>query len=169
MIDTIDRQILDILQQDSRLPNKAIAEKIGLTQSATSERLRKLLDSRIIKSCEARINPESVGWGLLAFVFVRTSESAADERVGLQLAKIPEALEVFNVAGEDCYLLKVRAHDTVALSKLLREKIGALPNVTSTRTTIVMESFKETSQLPLSQNEPTSPDSEKKSRKRQAK
>jgi Lrp/AsnC family leucine-responsive transcriptional regulator len=53
------------------------------------------------------------------------------------------------VAGEDSYLLKVRAENTEELAKLLREKIKAVPNVLSTRTTVVLQTIKETTALPL--------------------
>jgi Lrp/AsnC family leucine-responsive transcriptional regulator len=60
-----------------------------------------------------------------------------------ELAKIPEVLEVHHVAGDDCYLLKVRARDAEHLGQLLRQQIAATPSVTSTRTTIVLETVKE--------------------------
>ena len=148
-IDDKDRHILDIIQEDGRIPNKEIAAQVGLTPSATSERLKKLRESGLIRAIEARLDDKMVDRSLLAFVMVRTSEMASSDCIGNELAKIPEVQEVFNVAGEDCYLLKVRTKNTLSLSRLLREQIGAIEQVTSTRTTIVMESFKETSRIPL--------------------
>ncbi len=58
-------------------------------------------------------------------------------------------LEVHNVAGEDCFLIKVRVQDTSHLASLIREKVRSLPSIRSTRTTIVLETAKETTQLPL--------------------
>jgi Lrp/AsnC family leucine-responsive transcriptional regulator len=66
-----------------------------------------------------------------------------------RLADLPEVQEVHHIAGEDCYLVKVRARDTEALGRLLRERFGAVPSVRSTRTTIVLETVKESSRLPL--------------------
>lgn len=149
IVDTKDREILEILQQDGRIANKEIAARVGLTASATSERMKKLKESGAIRGFETRINEAAIGFGLIAFVFVRTDEIAAETVIGDELAMIPEAQEVFNVAGEDCYLLKVRTQSPQSLSKLLREKIGSINGVTSTRTTIVMEAFKETCKLPL--------------------
>ena len=90
-----------------------------------------------------------MGCGLLAFVFVRTDEMVKGKSTGEDLAEIPEVLEVFNVAGEDCYLIKVRTKDPSSLSKVLREKVGSIETVISTRTTIVLESYKETVSLPI--------------------
>jgi Lrp/AsnC family leucine-responsive transcriptional regulator len=72
-----------------------------------------------------------------------------EEDTGLTLAAIPEVLEVHHVAGEDCYLLKVRARDAQHLGSLLRQRLGRIPGVVSTRTTVVLETVKETVRLPL--------------------
>jgi len=147
MIDTVDKQILGIIQQDARIANAEIARQVGLAPSAVLERLRKLEERGVIRGFVAEIDPAHVGFGLLAFVFVRTNEcgDGTDEL----LAEIPEVLEVHDVAGEDSYLLKVRAENPEDLARLLREKLKALPNVLSTRTTVVLHTVKETGQLPL--------------------
>jgi Lrp/AsnC family leucine-responsive transcriptional regulator len=67
----------------------------------------------------------------------------------LELAQLPEVLEVHHVAGEDCYLAKVRTSSTTALGRLLREKVGSISTVVGTKTTIVLDSHKESSRLPL--------------------
>lgn len=149
MLDAVDRQILMLLQEDGRMPNKEIAERIGMVPSATSERLRKLKERGIIKQFEARLDAEKVGRPLVAFIFVRTNEKAGGWNAGDQLAKIPQVQEVFNVAGEDCYLIKIRTRDTHTLNELLRTRIGGIDAVQSTRTTIVMQSYKETCAIPL--------------------
>jgi Lrp/AsnC family leucine-responsive transcriptional regulator len=104
----------------------------------------------VITGYKATLNPRAVGLDLLAFVFIRANESVARSgEVGRDLALIPEVQEVHHVAGEDCYLVKVRTADTESLGKLLREKIGAIESVTSTRTTIVLSTVKETTDLPV--------------------
>ncbi|MFP5286374.1 MAG: Lrp/AsnC ligand binding domain-containing protein, partial [Thermoanaerobaculia bacterium] len=86
---------------------------------------------------------------LLAYVAVRTDERVGDECAGERLARIPEVQEVHHVAGEDCYLLKVRVRDAKALGRLLQERIKAVEPVRSTRTTVVLDTLRETSLLPL--------------------
>jgi Lrp/AsnC family leucine-responsive transcriptional regulator len=81
--------------------------------------------------------------GLLAFVAVRTSEHGPDMPSAIDLSRIPEVLEVHHVAGDDCYLLKVRARDAEHLGQILRQQIAATTAVISTRTTIVLETVKE--------------------------
>lgn len=147
MLDKVDKKIIEALQVDGRMANKEIAARVGMVPSAISERLKKLKDKGIIKSFETRLDPVKVNRTLLAFVFVKTNETADGWDTGNTLAKLDEIQEVYNIAGEDCYLIKVRVQDTEALSQLLREKIGSISTVTSTRTTIVMESYKETCKL----------------------
>ena len=86
---------------------------------------------------------------MLAFVFVRTEERADQPTTASRLLDVPEVQEVHHVAGEDCYLVKVRARDTEALGRLLSECFSAIPTVRSTRTTIVLNSLLDTDRLPL--------------------
>jgi Lrp/AsnC family leucine-responsive transcriptional regulator len=120
-----------------------------MAPSAILERLKKLETRGVIQGYEAKIAPKSLGLGLLAFVFVRADDRIGEPTTGAKLAEIPEVLEVHHIAGEDCFLVKVRVADTEALGRLLREGFGAIPTIRSTRTTIVMSTVKETAQLPL--------------------
>jgi Lrp/AsnC family leucine-responsive transcriptional regulator len=147
MIDAIDTEILTIIQRDARISNAEIARQIDLAPSAVLERLRKLEEKGVIQGYSTRIDPRQVGMGLTVFVSVRTSECGGG--VDEALSAIPEVLEVHDVAGEDCYLIKVRTRDTQALSRLLRDQIKLIPKVVSTRTTVVLQTFKETNALPL--------------------
>jgi Lrp/AsnC family transcriptional regulator, leucine-responsive regulatory protein len=149
MIDEIDWQIMKILQENSRTSNAEIARQVGMAPSAVFERLRKLEERGIITEYTASLNAKVVGLGLLAFIFVRVEERIGSNETALELAKIPEVQEIHHIAGEDCYLLKVRAEDTEALGRLLRESFGGIKTVRSTRTTIVLSTVKETAKLPL--------------------
>ncbi len=148
MIDDIDIRIVEILQQNARTSNAEIARQVGMAPSAVLERIRKLEERGVIQGYAARVNPEAYGLGLTAFVFVR-----ADERIGApttadRLAAIPEVQEVHHVAGEDCFLAKVRVAGTRALGELLRDRIGAIETIRSTRSTIVLDTVKESALLP---------------------
>lgn len=147
MIDAVDKDILTIIQQKGRESNAEIARQVGLAPSAVLERIRKLEERGVIKGYEARLDPRQLGLGLTVFVSVRTSECGGE--VGETLAKIPEVLEVHDVAGDDCYMIKIRTRDTEHLGQLLWEKIKPIPKVTSTRTTVVLQTFKETGSFPL--------------------
>jgi Lrp/AsnC family transcriptional regulator, leucine-responsive regulatory protein len=146
MINEIDIKILNIIQQDARISNAEIARQVGLAPSAVLERMRKLEERGIIRGYATEIDAAQIGFGLTAFVFVRTSVCGEIDGI---LSQIPEVLEVHDVAGEDCYLLKVRAKNTQELGRLLSEKLKPIPQIISTRTTIVLETIKETTVLPL--------------------
>jgi len=146
MINDIDKKILNIIQKDARIANAEIARQIGLAPSAVLERLRKLEERGVIRGYAAEIDAAQIGFGLTAFVFVRTSFCGS---IGSVLAQIPEVLEVHDIAGEDCYLLKVRAENTEKLGIFFREKLKNLPEIISTRTTIVLQTIKETTALPI--------------------
>ena len=149
MIDDIDGQILNILQQNARTSNAEIARQIAMAPSAVLERIRRLEARGVLQGYEARINPEALGLHLLAFVFVASSDMAGELETAAQLARIPEVQEVHHIAGEDCFVIKVRVPDAKSLGRLLRERIAAIPTVRSTRTTVVLETVRESAQLPL--------------------
>lgn len=148
-LDTTDLRILSLLQKNARTSNAEIARRVELAPSATLERIRKLEKQGVIRDYRALVDPSSVGLGLLAFVFVKTEESVSEQCTGDRLASLPEVLEVHHVAGEDCYLAKIRAASPEDLGKILREKLGAISTVTATRTTIVLETVKDGASLPL--------------------
>ncbi|MFC1725162.1 Lrp/AsnC family transcriptional regulator [candidate division KSB1 bacterium] len=148
-MDNVDHKILSLLQENARMSNSEIARRIGMVPSGVLERIRKLEENVIIKEYSALVNPEKVCMGLLAFVFVRTSETPGCCEAPLEFAKQPQILEVHNVAGEDCYLLKIRVKDTQELAEFMREKIGNVETVISTKTVIVLETTKETSKIYL--------------------
>ncbi len=156
MLDPIDLEIVRLLQENARLPQVEIARSIGLAPSAVLERLRKLEARGVITGYVALIDPRSLDQRLLAFIAVRTTDRPGEGRVARELAAVPEVLEVHHVAGEDCLMLKVRARDPEHLSQILRDRLGHIAGVQSTRTTIVLESIKESARLSI----PAPPSSE---------
>ena len=152
MIDVVDTKILMILQRNARTSNAEIAREVGLAPSAVFERIRKLEERGVIHDYRAEIDPHAAELGLLAFIFIRSNDRPGVEDTAAHLAELPEILELHHVAGEDCFLAKVRSRDTDALGRLLRD-LGAIPSISSTRTTIVLGTIKETGILPLAEPE----------------
>jgi Lrp/AsnC family leucine-responsive transcriptional regulator len=151
--DEIDLQILDLLQANARETQVEIARAVGLAPSAVLERIRKLEARGTLKGYAAIVDPKVLGLGLLAYVAVRSEEAGSENRIAQSLAELPEVLEVHHVAGDDCYLIKVRARDAEHLGQLLRTRVARVPGVRSTRTTIVLETVKETPRLPIARRE----------------
>jgi Lrp/AsnC family leucine-responsive transcriptional regulator len=157
-LDTLDLKILELLQENARITQTDIAKVVGLAPSAVLERVRKLEAKGAIRDYVARVDPHIVDRALLAFVAVRSSEYGLEAPSAVTLAAIPDVLEVHHVAGDDCYLLKVRASDAEHLGRLLRTQIAAVPGVTSTRTTIVLETVKESARIPIQPDAPADDD-----------
>lgn len=161
MLDTVDRAILTLLQENARIPHAEVARRVGMAASAVVERVRKLEERGVIRGYATDLDPRALDLGLLAFVFVRTSDRGSSETAE-RLAAVPGVLEVHDVAGEDCYLVKVRAADPEDLYKRLRDTFAGVPSVLSTRTTIVLKTLKHTTVLPLpgTPTGPTGPSAE---------
>jgi Lrp/AsnC family leucine-responsive transcriptional regulator len=153
-LDANDMQILNLLQGDGRIANAEIARQVGLAPSAVLERIRKMEERGVIEEYRARLSPKMLGCGLTAFTLVRANWLDSSSQAEA-LAKLPQVQEVHEVAGEDCFLIKLRVKDTDALARLLRDQIGSIPGVTSTRTTIVLSTFKETTEIPVGPREET--------------
>ncbi|PIE60500.1 MAG: AsnC family transcriptional regulator [Desulfobulbus propionicus] len=149
MIDDTSLKILKILQEKARIPNVEVARKMEMAPSAVLERIRKLERNGIIDGYEVRLNPDKVNRRLVAFIQVYVQEAPSTHGLGDIFAGLKEVQEVHYVAGHDCYLLKLRIADTDELGRILREKIMPVPEVTSTRTLPVLQTYKETSKLPL--------------------
>lgn len=147
MIDETDRQIVMMLQQDARLSNAAIAQAVGLTVSTVHERVKKLEKKGVIKGYTAVVDAEMLGKPITAFVrltvgsatgnYLESKNSVAD----VCLAE-PDVLECHGVAGEDCYVLKVRAAGPKALEQLI-ERIRCRAAVSRSVTSIVLSTIKE--------------------------
>ncbi|HTL09488.1 MAG TPA: Lrp/AsnC family transcriptional regulator [Chitinophagaceae bacterium] len=147
--DAIDLTIIASLQQNARLANTELAKKCGMAPSAVLERVKKLEQKGVIKDYSARIDPAALNLKLLAFISIKSSAGPGDASTARQIAKIPEVLEVHHIAGEDCYLVKIRTEDPQSLIQLMREKFAKIPNIISTKTTIVLETLKEDNYLPV--------------------
>ena len=148
-IDDMDAVILTMLQENARVSQAEIARAVGLVPSAVLERIRKLEARRVIKGYAAQIDPDAVDRSMLAFVSVRTADRPGETRVAQAVAAVPDVLEVHHVAGDDCLVLKIRASNPSHLSRILRDRLGPIDGIRSTRTTIVLETVKEESRLPI--------------------
>ncbi|WP_349369779.1 Lrp/AsnC ligand binding domain-containing protein [Salinarimonas sp.] len=150
-LDRTDHRILAVLQEDGRISAVDLAERIGLSPTATGERLRRLQKEGVIEGFSARLNPHRVGLGLLVFVEVSLDKTTPDvfERFAEAVRRAPEVLECHMVAGGFDYLVKTRVSDMTAYRRFLGDVLLALPGVRETRTYAVMEEVKTDGALPV--------------------
>lgn len=139
-IDSVDDQILTALKHNARLTNIELSKQIGLAPSATLDRTRRLEKYGAIQGYYTQINPEVVGLMMTAFVNVTVSATNWSDKTKKSLSSIDGVTEIYEITGSGSYLLKVETESTASLSTILKEKIGNLPEILSTNTTIVLSS-----------------------------
>jgi Lrp/AsnC family leucine-responsive transcriptional regulator len=145
-LNRIDRHILQLLRQDGRMPHAAIAKVVGLSGPAVHERIRKLESRGVIAGYTAVLDPQALDRDHVAFVMVTLSEGnefAADDPIVARICDEPDVLEFHRIAGEDCYLIKIRTSTNKDLERLLR-RIRSIRGVARTRTTICLSTELET-------------------------
>ncbi|MEO5891030.1 MAG: Lrp/AsnC family transcriptional regulator [Ferruginibacter sp.] len=146
-LDKVDLSILRLMQENARISNADLARELNMAPSGVLERVKKLEQKNVILQYTTRLNPAPLQQKLLAFVFMKAADGLGCSTTGKELAKIPEVQEVHHIAGEDCYLVKIRTADSASLMELMRNQFSKLKNILSTRTTIVLETVKEQQQL----------------------
>lgn len=105
-LDPTDLSIIEILQQDGRISVSELGRRVGLSQPAASERLKRLEERGIIAGYRAVIDPAAVGLGMMAVIRLRTTHEHIRPYLK-QFAEMPEIVEMLRLTGEDCFLLKV--------------------------------------------------------------
>ena len=145
ILDTIDKKILLILQQNSKTNIKEIALKVGLTQTPTYERIKRLENSGIIEKYVAVLNKEKIGYHVEVFcqVTLLVHSKKLITKFEKAVNRIDDIKECFHVAGNYDYLLKVIVKDMKSYQFFLKNKLSVLDSVSNVQSTFVMTSTKE--------------------------
>ena len=143
-LDSLDQQILRILETDGRAAVSRIAEQVGISRPAVADRVEKLQRSGVIRGATIIVDPTTVGKNVTAFVSARQAApfDARAAKAFRDLLQAEEVLEIHSIAGEDCYLVKVRTESIASLNDFIL-RLAAPPLSLTTRTTIVMETHVE--------------------------
>jgi Lrp/AsnC family transcriptional regulator len=149
-MDAIDRKILAIMQQDANIAIAELADQVGLSQTPCWKRLQKLEASGVILKRVALVSPEKIGLGLTVFVQIETGDHSGPwlENFAQALSKMPEVMELYRMAGDVDYMLRVVVADMAAYDGFYKRMINTVPlkNVTSR---FAMERIKSTTALPV--------------------
>lgn len=145
-LDTTDRKIISILQDEGRISNLDLAERVGLSPTPCSRRVKRLEDTGLIMGYGARINQAALGHGVSVLVSVRLSRQGPTdiEEFLTAIRNLSEVTECLLVAGNLDYVLKVRAADVEALKDFVLTKLKTIPCVSETTTMLILETVKMT-------------------------
>lgn len=150
-MDSYDLKIIELLQINARIKWADLASRVGLSAPATADRVNRLMENGVIKNFGVLLNAEKVGSELTAFVAVSLERPEHRAPFLKLIQSLTEVQECHHIAGEDDYLLKVRSRNTKDLDRVISHEIKGLTGVVRTKTTIVMDTVKESIELPLQQ------------------
>jgi Lrp/AsnC family leucine-responsive transcriptional regulator len=143
-IDSIDKQILSILQQDAQITNVELARKIGISPPAMLERVKRLEKNGIIKRYVAIVDPSKVSKGIFALVSVSLSahQLSSIDQFTRQIKKLDEVLECYHVAGEEDFILKIAVSSIEEYEKFILSKLTKINGVSKVNTKFVLSTVK---------------------------
>ena len=150
-LDLIDVKLVRALQENCRISMTELAEKVGLSVTPCTDRVKRLERDRFILGYHARLNPQAFEQALLVFVEIKLSakSGAMFEAFKREVRKLPNVLECHLVSGDFDYLIKARIPEMNAYRRLLGDMLLALPGARESRSYIVMEEIKESLALTI--------------------
>jgi len=152
-VDAIDSKILKRLMEHGRITWAELGAFLGLSAPAAADRVRRLEERGVIRRYSALVEPDAIGCGLTAFIYVFLDRPEHRTAFLQRIQELPAVQECHHVAGDEDYLLKIRCTGIRDLELIVSEQLKGLPGVVKTRTTIVLSTVKETTALPLPQDD----------------
>jgi Lrp/AsnC family leucine-responsive transcriptional regulator len=151
-LDRYDRRILELLQQEGRISNQDLSERIGLSQSPCLRRVRALEESGLILGYRAIVDARQLGLTLMALIHISMDRHTPErfERFDATVRALPEVLECLLITGQDAdYQLKVVVADMDAYQELLLNRVTRIPGVTGVHSSFVLRRVIDKTALPL--------------------
>ena len=178
-LDKTDRKILAILQEDGRLTNQEVAERVNLSPSPCLRRIKRLEQAGVIRQYVALLAPDKIGLGLLAYVNVRLEKHGASQVIGgsragtaaipspradfsASVTHWPEVVACYAMTGEMDYLLHVLVRDLEAYGQFTMAVLLKMPGVKDVKSSLALEVVKDSTALPLDRMDDRSPPAGKK-------
>jgi len=150
-LDTIDKQILALLQENSKINIKEIALKVDLTATPTYDRIKRMEKSGIIKRYVAELDKEKIGLDLVVFcqVTLQVHSKTLITQFENSISKMHEIIGCYHIAGNFDYLLKIVTPNIKSYQLFLKNKLSVLESVSTVQSNFVMSTVKEHSKLEL--------------------
>ena len=150
-LDKINRQIINILQENSSITNAELAEQLQIPATTVFDRVKKLEQNGIIAKKVAIVNPEKVGKETIAFVSLSLEGHSAKnvQKFWKSIEDLPEVLECYHIAGDNDFILKVIVDNIRSYEHFLLEKLTAIENIGKIKTSFVMSTIKYQTKIPV--------------------
>ncbi len=151
-LDTVDRRLLDALQEDARISNTDLAKKIGLSPSPCWRRVRNLERKGVVRRYVTLLNPDAIGLPINVFATValeKQVESALENFESL-ITQYPEVMECYLMTGEFDYLLRIVVPDLNAYERFLMDHLTRIEGIASIKSSISLKQVRYKTALPLS-------------------
>ena len=150
-LDDTDRQILALLQQDGRLSNAKLAERLNLSETPCWRRLKRLESEGYIDGYQARLNRRKLGMTVIGFAQVTLGDHSGDAPMVFeqQVAQMPEVLSCHNVSGDCDYIVQIVAESLEHYGVFVRDRLRVLPGISSIRSNLSLREVKAGQQLPV--------------------
>ena len=151
MLDRIDRHILTLLQDEGRMTNVNLAERVGLTAPPCLRRVRALEEAGAIRGYHAQLDPVKLGYPITVFAMVSLRSQAEHDLAAFErhVASIPEVRECHMLNGEIDFILKIVASDLNAFQTILTTQLTSAPNVAGVKTSLTIRTAKALSGIPV--------------------
>ncbi len=151
-LDRFDRTILQLLQDDGRISNQDLADRIGLSPSPCLRRVRALEESGIVTGYRALLNAKALGFSLMALIYISMDKHTPErfEHFEKEITQIPEVLECLLVTGQDAdYQIKLIVKDMDAFQELLLNRITRIQGVTGVHSSFVLRRVVDKTAVPV--------------------
>ena len=151
-MDRFDRQILQVIQQDGRISNQDLADRIGLSPSPCLRRVRALEEAGIVTGYRALVNAKALGFTLMALIYIAMDKHTPErfEHFEKEISQISEVLECLLITGQDAdYQIKVIVKDMDAFQELLLNRINRIQGVTGVHSSFVLRRVVDKTALPV--------------------
>ena len=150
-VDAFDLKMLAALQDDGRLTNQQLAERVGLSASQCSRRRMRLEDEKVIAGYHADLSGEALGFGLIAFINIALATHSPDnsKKFRTLINRVDAVQEAYSLTGDADYVLKAVLRDLKDLSDLVNNVLMPHPSVAHVRSSIVLDRLKESTKLPI--------------------
>ena len=151
MLDTTDKNLLALLQQDAKQTIKSLAFKLNLSVTAVHERIKKLERNQTITQYVALIDKNRVNKSFMVLCHLKLNEHTREniKRFEKEVSQLPEVIECYHVSGDYDFILKILVKDMPAYRQFLVDKLTALSGIGSTQSTFIIDEVKETTQIAL--------------------